>query len=202
MERVLAGRKLHRCRTAFLKSIPVPRNALLLGEGNGRFLAELLRRYPATHCNCVDGSARMLDCARNRLRAEGLGIDAVEFVQADILDWSPPRKAFDLIVSHFFLDCFRPDQLQHLVPRMAGAAGPGAQWLLADFREPSSGLAKWRARLILRSMYLFFRHAARLPATQLTPPDAFLVEQGFELVGRRVFDWGLLHSDQWVKMDG
>jgi ubiquinone/menaquinone biosynthesis C-methylase UbiE len=199
MEWVLAGDKLQRCRAAFLQVIPVPSNVLLLGEGNGRFLAELLRRHPEARFTCVDSSARMLECARARLRAQGWGGNAVQFVHADILDWSPPREQFDLIVSHFFLDCFRPEQLEEILPCIAAAAKPEARWLLADFREPPSGWAKWRARLILRSMYLFFRWFTHLPAECLTAPDALLAQNGFVLRERRLFEWGLLHSDLWAR---
>jgi ubiquinone/menaquinone biosynthesis C-methylase UbiE len=197
MEWLLAGPKLQHCRTAFLKSIPRPRRVLLLGEGNGRFLVELLRAHPAARCVCADASARMLDCARARLRRHGLDPDAVEFIHADALDWSWPSPSFDLIVSHFFLDCFSPEQLVKIIPRIAAAAAPGARWLLADFREPVAGPAKWRARAILALMYFFFHHAARLPARRLTPPDALLAQSGFALRERQLRDWGLLHSDLW-----
>src|SRR5882762_1835947 len=40
MECVLAGRTLQRCRTAFLEQTRDATAALLIGEGNGRFLAE------------------------------------------------------------------------------------------------------------------------------------------------------------------
>lgn len=198
MECVLAGPKLQRCRTAFLHSIPAPCNALLLGEGNGRFLIELIRVFPNARFTCVDASARMLDRARARLRARGLDVAAGQFLRANILDWAPPSAQFDLIVSHFFLDCFRPAELEQLIPRLSSAAVPGARWLLADFRQPPSGPAKWRARAILESMYLFFRVAAGLSAARLTPPDALLERHGFTLRDRRLFEWGLLHSDLWI----
>jgi hypothetical protein len=47
MEWLLAGRKLQRCREAFLGSIPPPTRALLVGEGNGRFLTALPFGRPA-----------------------------------------------------------------------------------------------------------------------------------------------------------
>ncbi|HTJ01117.1 MAG TPA: class I SAM-dependent methyltransferase [Dongiaceae bacterium] len=198
MEAVLAGGIMQECRTAFLHAIPAPQNVLLLGEGNGRCLLELLRGYPTARFTCVDASARMLDCARERLRRHGLNPEQVEFVQANILEWSPPPATFDLLVTHFFLDCFRPDQLTEIVPRLAAAAAPGARWLLADFCEPAAGPAKWRARAILASLYLFFRQTTRLPASHLTPPDPYLSARGFVLRARRKFDWGLLHSDLWT----
>ena len=122
----------------------------------------------------------------------------VEFVHADVLQWPAPTAAYDLVVTHFVLDCFRPEQLALVLPALAAAATPEARWLLADFREPSTGLAKWRARAILELMYLFFRWAASLPASELTAPDPLLAQCGFKLRERRTFEWGLLHSDLWV----
>ena len=198
MEWLLAGGKLQRCRTAFVNAVPTPRRVLLAGEGNGRCLVELLHAHPAAQFTCVDASARMLENARARLRANGLADSAVEFIRADIREWTVPRAQFDLLVTHFFLDCFRAEQLAEIVPRLAGAAQPGARWLLADFCEPVAGVAKWRARLILRAMYFFFRHATRLPARRLTPPDPYLRSAGFFLRERRHSEWGLLHSDLWA----
>ncbi len=199
MEWLLAGGKLQRCRTAFIGDIPAPRNVLMLGEGNGRCLVEMLRAFPAARFTCVDASARMLECARARVKAHALRDAAIEFIQADALHWQAPVARFDLLVTHFFLDCFRAEQLAALVPRLAAAATPDARWLLADFCEPPSGIAKWRARWILRAMYFFFRRATGLPASHLTPPDAFLQHSGFALSERRVSDWGLLHGDLWQR---
>jgi SAM-dependent methyltransferase len=199
MERVLAGRKLQLCRGAFLQAIPSPRRALVAGQGHGAFVAELLRAHPQVRCTCVDSSSGMLQAARARLRQEGLDEGRAEFIQADLLDWAAPEAEFDLIVTHFFLDCFRPEQLERLMPKLSGAASPKACWLLADFREPASGLARWRARAIIEVMYLFFRWATSLPASELTSPDALMARHGFVLGQRRTFDWGLLHSDLWIR---
>jgi len=199
MERLLAGRKLQRCRAAFLPAIPPPRRALVAGQGHGAFVAELLRVHPQVRCTCVDSSSVMLQAARARLRQDGLDDARAEFIQADLLDWAAPEAEFDLIVTHFFLDCFRPEQLERLMPKLSGAAAPKACWLLADFQEPASGPARWRARAIIELMYVFFRWATALPASQLTPPDPLLARYGFILGQRRTFDWGLLHSDLWIR---
>jgi SAM-dependent methyltransferase len=199
MERLLAGRKLQRCRTAFLQSIPAPRRALVAGQGHGGFVAELLRAHPRLRCTCVDSSAGMLQAARAKLRQRGVDEARAEFIHADVLEWAAPNGEFDLIVTHFFLDCFRPEQLERLMPKLSVAAAPQACWLLADFREPPSGPAGWRARAILEIMYVFFRWATALPASQLTSPDPLLAREGFSLGQRRTFDWGLLHSDLWIR---
>ena len=198
MEAVLAGSKLQRCRTAFIDEVQDARHALIVGEGNGRFLSALLRANPSVRVLCVDGSARMLERARQRLGHQELGIRDVTFVQADMTNWSPPCAGFDLIVTHFFLDCFRPEQLDAIVARITRTAAPHARWLIADFCEPACGLARWRARFMLALMYWFFRVTTGLPARRLTPPDLFLERHGFHLQTRRHAEWGFLHTDIWL----
>jgi len=195
MERVLAGGKLQRCRTEFLGIISTPQNALLVGEGNGRFLEEFVRRFPTTRITCLDASANMLEQARRVASPES----EISFLHANIFEWNPPRDHYDLIVTNFFLDCFVPEQLAQVVSKLGFAARSYANWLLADFCQPSEGWKKWRARWILASMYLFFRIATNLPAKQLAPPDQVLTAYGFRLIARKHFDWNLLHADYWKR---
>ena len=135
--------------------------------------------------------------ASGGLDAAGLGVGGIQFVQADILEWTPPSHKFDQVAAHFVLDCFRSEQLERLVGRLAEVVMPEVRWLLSDFCEPLAGLAKWRARLILEAMYLFFGWPTGLSADQLTAPDPLLVRRGFVLRQRHLFEWGLLHADLW-----
>lgn len=200
MEILLAGGKLHRGRVAFLDQIPPPQNILLPGEGHGRTLLECRRRFPGSHITCVDASERMLAQARKQLARRQLSAARVQFIHADLRHWLPPAQAYDLIITHYFLDCFRPDQLAQILPRIAAAATPDATWLLADFHIPPAGFARWRSQLILWSLYVFFRTVTRLPAQRLTPPDIYLQAAGFTRHCRQETEWGLLHSDWWRRL--
>ena len=192
-----AGDKLQRCRTAFLGRIAAATNILIVGEGNGRFLVECRRKFPHAKITVVDASPRMLARAQKRLTGQGMTCDRIEFTCADALTWTPPEGAFDLIVTHFFLDCFRAEQVESLIAALARSAAPGANWLLGDFRYAPAGLPRYRSRLILWLLYRFFRFATRLSASTLTSPDVFLAQRGFKLREREIYDWGLLHSDRW-----
>ena len=194
IESCCAGRVLQKCRTAFLDEIGTPARVLILGEGDGRFLAELLRLHPQAEVTCVDASAAMLQLARSRTDPAA----RVELIHADILTWTHPA-AYDLIVTHFVLDCFRPEELAAVVGKLAAGAVPGTRWLVSDFRVPTAGPTKWLARGVLRFLYAFFSSVASVPADHLTPPDAFLRHTGFVLRERRLHRWGLLHSDLWIR---
>jgi len=103
MEALCAAGQLQRCRTALLPVISAPQQVLVFGEGNGRFLVELCHRCPTAQVTVVEASAVMIELARARLRCAGLADAQVEFIQADALTWQPPKAAFDLIVTCFFL---------------------------------------------------------------------------------------------------
>ena len=117
----------------------------------------------------------------------------------DVQHWTPPKDKFDLVVTNFFLDCFRAEQLQKLVPLLAGSATAEAIWLLADFRVPERGWRRCRANVILALLYAFFKLTTALSANWLTPPDNFLTSAGFRLVDRRQVNFGFAHADLWVR---
>jgi hypothetical protein len=199
LEKFFAGSLMQRCRTTFLARAKNHRHALLVGEGTGKFMAELLRANPQIRITCVEACAGMIRQMRQRLLREGLDGARVQFTQMDALDWTPPTEKFDLVVTHFFLDCFRAEQLQRLIPRLAESATDEAVWLLADFRVPEHGWQRWRARAILMMLYGFFRLTTSLSAHWLTPPDPFLRDAGFTLIDRRLLSFGLAHADLWAR---
>jgi len=197
MERLTAGGKMQCCRTAYLDEITPPRRVLTLGEGHGRFLCACRRRFPEAEITCVDSSAAMLAQARRALAKQGMDDRRVHFIQDDILSWSPTRGTFDLVVTHYFLDCFRADQLAAIVPHIASAAADDASWLLADFQVAAQGWRRRRSACILALMYAFFRVFTRLPAKELTPPEPFLSRAGFSPHRHMEMEWGLMKSAWW-----
>ena len=199
MEALCAGGQLQRCRTALLKVISAPQRVLIYGEGNGRFLVELCRRFPEAQLTVVEASKVMIELARARLRRAGLAGARVEFIHADALTWQPPKAAFDLIVTCFFLDCFCEDQLQHLVPVIASAAAADAQWLHADFQIAPAGLRRVCSRVIVGTLYAFFRWATRLPGHELVNVEPYLSAAGFTRYERREFIFGLLFCERWKR---
>ncbi|MGA2870212.1 MAG: class I SAM-dependent methyltransferase [Verrucomicrobiota bacterium] len=199
METLFAGGLMQRGRTTFLPRTRHCRRALLVGEGTGKFLTELLRANPQIQITCLEHSRGMIEQMRWRLSAKKLDRDRVEFQQMDALHWSPPPEKFDLVVTNFFLDCFHAEELQRLVPLLARATTTEAIWLLTDFREPERGWQRWLARILLTPLYAFFKVTTSLSASRLTPPDGFLAGAGFNLVERRLVSFGFVHADLWQR---
>ncbi len=192
MEFLTAGGKLQRCRTAFLGDLPAPRKILMVGEGHGRFLPEFVRSHPDAYVLVVDSSEKMLGIARSKVKSE-----RVEFLHADLLEWTGPQGEFDLIITQFVLDCFMEEDLAVVVDKLATMAAPQADWFIADFAIPAGGPARWRSRVILSLLYRFFRIATGLRANTLISPDAEIARAGFTCYRHVTYEWGLLKSEWW-----
>lgn len=189
------GRALERRRTAFLGQMSTARRVLVLGDGDGRFLAAFLRVNPTAEVDSVDSSAAMLALAHGRV--EKAGAARVRFHHADAGRWQPPADDYDLIVTHFFLDCFTDAELRPLVARLAGHAAPDARWIVSEFRQPARGPAAWHARAWLAGLYAFFRVATGLRVRRLPDHAAALGAVGFRLESETVARFGLLTSQLW-----
>ncbi|MFO1487538.1 MAG: class I SAM-dependent methyltransferase [Verrucomicrobiota bacterium] len=199
LERWLAGAGMHRARIALLNELKDPGHILIVGEGPGRFLVECRRRFPTTQITCIDASPRMLQLARERLKRSGLGEDDVCFVRADLLNWQPPPGIADVVVTNFVLDCFDVHELPTVIRTLSRAAAPDARWLLADFQIPATGFWRWRALVMVRMLYVFFRWTTKLSADRLVSPDEYLRLAKFKRVLRRQTDGGLLRSELWSR---
>lgn len=183
------GPALWRRRIAFLSRLAPARRVLMLGEGDGRFLQAFLQSNPDAAIDYLDASPAMTALARSRARSP-----RVRFHTANALTSSYAPAGYDLLVTHFFLDCFGPTELPGLIESLAAAAQPRAQWLISDFRAPNLP-----ARLLVRGLYFFFAQTTGLRTTRLTPHAPLLEKAGFQLRREETALGGLLASELWQR---
>jgi SAM-dependent methyltransferase len=188
LEYATFGNALQQRRTAFLADVADARRVLLLGDGDGRFLEKLVGQNPQAHIDYVDLSRRMLALARARA-----GTGRVTYHQANALDIALPEHGYDLIVTHFFLDCFDEAGAARLVERTALAACPNARWLISEFRRT------WWSPPLLAGLYFFFRITTGLRTRRLIDHHPLLARHGFRMA-RDEHAWaGLLTSELWAR---
>jgi len=196
-EYLALGPLLVRTRNHFLPQLTPCRRALVLGDGDGRFLARLLQQNPGLHALAVDTSAAMLELLAARCR-RAAPLAAMNTMHASALAITPSRGT-DLIVTHFVLDCFHQPEVVALATRLAAHVAPGTLWLLSDFALPSARLLRPLAALYIRTLYLAFRVLTGLRTTHLPDPQAALSQAGFQRILRHERLCGLLYTELWQR---
>ena len=188
LEKLVFGNALERARTAFVRELSGCGSALIAGEGDGRFVAELLAANPDIRVTCVEQSEKMIQQAHRRIPAS----DRVVFIHGEI-EQAPIERAYDAIVTNFFLDCFDEQEVAAIVDLLARGAKPNAIWLVAEFTT------KWRGKLLVTLMYLFFRLTTRIGASHLPDYVPLLERHGFRREKRRVFYGGIVCAELWKR---
>ena len=206
LEFIAFGRDLERVRFAHVDRLRDCESILILGDGDGRFLARLLETSRAKRIHSIDASSAMLAAAAARISESDRS--RVTFTCGDALacDFTPPaprvavatsaasRAGYDAVVTLFFLDCFSTPQVETLVSRIRPHLEPGARWLFGDFVTPERGWRRLRARLWLSILYTFFRWETGLRVNALPHSEAVLERAGFRPESSRTLQHGLLRA--------
>jgi ubiquinone/menaquinone biosynthesis C-methylase UbiE len=196
LENLTLGRALERCRLHFLPSLLHQKNALVLGDGDGRFLAELLTQNPRLHAEAVDTSATMLQLLRHRCEAAAPDAPTRLSTHQSSALTVPLTGSYDLIVTHFFLDCLTQTELETLIHRIAPALSPQALWLISDFQIPT-GPMRLPAKILIRTLYLAFRILTGLRTTQLPDHATPLQQAGLTRISHQNQLASVLVTELW-----
>lgn len=198
VEAATFGRLLDWCRTALVGELADARRVLVLGEGDGRFVAAFLAANRGATVDVVDASPGMIALARQRVGGVPGAAGRVRWHVADARQIAPPAPPYDLVVTNFFLDCFPVADLARLVPRFARCLAPGGRWLVGDFAVPSGGrVRRAAARLALAGMYAAFHLTTRIPALRLADPGPLLRAAGLRVEREERRLAGFLTASLW-----
>lgn len=190
------GRALQRRRMEYLPEAATAKRILILGDGDGRFTAALVARNRRALIDSVDVSGGMLDVARRRLRDLKLDSTQVKFWEGDARTVELQGE-YDLVVTHFFLDCFTTLDLGSLVARISLHCSSTGKWLVSEFNLPEQGAPRQAARILIRFMYFFFKIATRLSVNKLPEYREVMTQNGFCVAQCRPALGGLLISELW-----
>jgi ubiquinone/menaquinone biosynthesis C-methylase UbiE len=226
MEYLSFGRALERCRFQFLPQLAHTQHALLLGDGDGRFAERLLRAMvdhkalpttndpttsrtgpqclasetwvsESTRVVAVDGSEAMLALLRSRC---AFANSLLATYVADLSQGLPHalrNEHFDLITTHFFLDCLTTGEVEHLVTAVRPCLTADARWVISEFAVPTRGAMRLPAWIVVRGLYLSFRLLTGLRAQQLPDYRSAMLAHGLVLQEQSVMLGGLLTAELW-----
>ena len=195
LEYLTFGPYLQRTRTHYVQQLIHCRQALILGDGDGRFTASLLRINPQIQIHAIDASPKMLQALQ---KSAGSNADRVTTETADLRYWQPPSNArYDLIAAHFFLDCLTTEEISTLAQRLTPSTTPNAQWLLSEFAIPPTIFGHLLATPLIAFLYRAFRLLTNLRLTHLPNHQSALENSGWTLQASHPHLSGLLISQLW-----
>jgi ubiquinone/menaquinone biosynthesis C-methylase UbiE len=182
---VVFGKNLVKSQYHFLPVIPDDATVLIMGGGSGELLQTLLQQKPGCQVVYVDASERMVALARRRVQNSArvtflCGTENVEM----------PGPAFTVVITNFYLDLFTQQSLQRVITRLRSLLAPGALWLVTDFVTPT----RLRQKLLLKSMYLFFRIMSNVEASRISDWQKMLGDAGLSCQETMTFYHGMIKS--------
>lgn len=188
------GRALWHCRCHFLSELGACRSALVLGDGDGRFTARLLEVNHAVHVDAVDASPAMLRALDGRA---GEHRRRVRTFCTDVRKWEPAGRTYDLVVSHFFLDCLTTEEVGALADLLRGSVSPGGRWLISEFAVPENWFGRAVAQPVVSGLYAAFGLLTGLRVIRLPNYGHALEKAGFTLLQKQNHLRGMLVSELW-----
>ena len=192
------GPCLQLARTAFLARFTNSRRALVLGDG-------------------VPAPPISPKCRLRRTYSPSAALSRVRIHLADVRNWEPPgnhellgaqaasaapQAPYDLVVTHFFLDCLTTAEVQSLAARLRPVVSPSALWVVSEFAIPPG----WPGHLIalcFRNLGEFISIDVRLVHHRVGEMHLVFVPTNFEdsCIGQRVERHarlaGILVSELW-----
>jgi|SRR5688572_27754561 len=180
------GKSMRESQFFYLDRIPSGAKVLILGGGTG-WLAKRLLQINLT-CSIVyqEASGEMISQSRKRM-SEG-DLKRIRFVHASEI---VPGEAFDVVITNFFLDLFQPSGLNDVVSQIKSSINQNGLWIITEFIDEG----KWWQKILLKTMYVFFRITSGIQATSLPPWENTVHQNGMILVESKGFYKGFIRSE-------
>jgi hypothetical protein len=111
--------------------------------------------------------------------------------------FEPVRRDYDLLVTHFFLDCLTTGEAHRLAVQLRSHATEDALWVVSEFAVPANSFGRVVARPLITALYWAFGWLTSLQTRRLPEHQAALCEAGWKLMQQRNWLGGLLVSEIW-----
>jgi len=190
LARFVFGKSIVDSQTWYLDKIPADSRVLILGGGTGWLLEELRKRNSSCTVWYIEISQKMIERACHRDLKP-----TVHFIQGTEKE-IPANQKFDVVITNFYLDLFSEKALKEVVDRINSHTTTSTLWLVTDFVNGG----KWWHKLILKTMYLFFKLVCGIEANHLPEWFAQLRSQGWREANTKVWYSHFIKSTVWSRV--
>lgn len=183
-----------RAQRAMLPCISAHSSLLIVGGGTGWILEDLADLHPSgLTITYVEISEKMLALSRKRDVKE----NKITFVHMPIEDYLL-KEHFDVILTPFLFDNFSIGRALLVFNRLNEGLKQNGLWLFTDFFL-EGGKGKYWQRLMLDTMYLFFRISCNIEAKALVDMESAFEGSAYQKVFVGFWYGGFIRSVVYKK---
>jgi tRNA (cmo5U34)-methyltransferase len=169
LARIVFGRSMFNAQTFYLREISADAKVLIIGGGTGWLLNELTKINVTCTIWYIESSEMMLELSRHTAKHAKQEIQFILGTEASI----PSDIQYDVVITNFFLDLFPTASCDRIIGKIRHSLHRDSQWIMTDFEN----LTWWHAAM-LRAMYIFFKLASAIEASQLPPFESLFIKYG------------------------
>ncbi len=179
LSRLVYGRAMINAQRFLLTFIPSGSKVLIVGGGTGLILEEIAELHAERlKITYVEVASKMIAVAEKRKT----GANAVAFIN-DAIENVRLETDFDVVITSFLFDNFTQHNFELIFAHIHAALKPGALWLICDFQLTG----KWWQRVLLKTMFLFFRLICNVEASGLPATQKQFESHGYTNTARKTF---------------
>ena len=186
---IVFGNALRKAQYHYLNEIRDQDKVLIIGGGTGHILKAIEQRSIQCSIDYVEASEKMLQKAMKR--KHNLSVNFIHGIEQTIVE-----KEYDVIITAFFLDCFKEERLVKVIEKLGATLVKGGKWLLTDFSLSEN--AHFLKKGLVKVMYLFFKVSCGLEANKLLDFTACF-KKNFQVLKSTTFYHQMLFSTVYKK---
>lgn len=199
LEKLTFGNNLHDARLAFVPKLTKAKNILLIGEGRGRLLNEILKHNSLANITIVESSRAMISEMKKLPKVKN--VSSIKFENLCFFHFSTQER-FDAICTCFFWDCFKEKEVKTGVDKVNKLLEANGLWINVDFKSPINGgnVEKFAHCLLIKLLYEFFRISCGVMVNKLPAVSPIAKENQFVLIGSKEKGFPFLCTEIFKKL--
>ncbi|WP_259068231.1 class I SAM-dependent methyltransferase [Mucilaginibacter sp. X4EP1] len=191
LSRLVYGKALIKAQVYLLRYIPTDTNILIVGGGTGWILEEISVIHPAgLTITYVEVAPAMMALSKKRQTAKNQVSFINQAVEEVLLE-----PVYDVIITPFLFDNFQEQTLEKVFEHLHQSLKLGGMWLNTDFQLTG----KWWQRVLLRSMFLFFKILCNIEASSLPDIDSQYKKHHYQSVSKNTFYGDFIVAEVYKK---
>jgi tRNA (cmo5U34)-methyltransferase len=186
LARLVFGNEIVRAQKCYLNALKNAKEVLIIGGGTGWIAREVLNVSPSIHVTYIEASQQMLNLTVRKITSRESRVTLIHGIHEDIVS----NKVYDAVITNFFLDLFKEEDLAGVISRIKSHLDKNSLWLISDFENCNKG---WQ-KILLYVMYYFFRVTSRVSTKKLANWRAVMFREGLKEMKCERFYHGFIYS--------